>query len=173
MALAEVIGQRCWRSKPRIVEKMVVLKAVLGSLALAAAGAAGSPSYAQTQIADPAPTMEQPRRIMLQLTSGDAKIMNSVLSNAVNLQKFYGQDNVEIVIVAYGPGMEALYAKTSPVADRVGSLMQYQVSFVGCRNTMDTTHHTEAELVPGVKLAQAGVAEIVERQLKGWIYVRP
>jgi intracellular sulfur oxidation DsrE/DsrF family protein len=148
-------------------------KAATCSFALVCVLAASAPSFAQTQIASPAPSIDRPRRIMLQLSADDQKVMNSVLTNAVNLQKFYGPDRVEVVVVVFGPGMKALYKKTSPVADRVSSLMQYEVSFVGCRNTMEATRHTEKDLIPGVKLAQAGIAEIVERQLSGWTYVRP
>jgi uncharacterized protein len=145
----------------------------LGVFALAAVFIASSPVYAQSQLSEPAPTIDKPRRIMLQLTSDDPKVMNLVLNNAINLQKFYGQDHVQVAVIAFGPGMEALYKKSSPVADRVSSLTHYDVSFIGCANTMETTHHTADELVEGVKVVPAGVAEIVERQLSGWSYVRP
>jgi uncharacterized protein len=149
------------------------LRTLLGGLALAAAFGACPAAYAQSQFADPAPTIEKPRRIVLQLTSDDPKVMTSVLNNAMNIQKFYGQDRVEIAIVAFGPGMEALYKKGSPVSERVSSLLRYDITFVGCANTMESTHHTTEDLIEGVQVTPAGVAEIVERQLKGWIYVHP
>lgn len=127
----------------------------------------------ETVLADPKPGFDNPRQIMLQLTSDDPKVINNILHNAVNLQKFYGQDNVLVAVVAFGPGMEALYAKSSPVKDRVESLLQYGVEFIGCGNTMETTGHTPAELIPGVEVVTAGIAEIVERQRRGWTYVRP
>lgn len=138
-----------------------------------AAFVAVSPAFAQSRLAEPAPTPEKPRRIVLQLTSDDPKIVNSVLNNAINLQKFYGPDRVEVAVVVFGPGMEALYEKTSPVTPRVSSLIQYDVSFVGCANTMEATGHKADELIQGVKVAPSGAAEIVERQLQGWTYVRP
>jgi intracellular sulfur oxidation DsrE/DsrF family protein len=132
-----------------------------------------APGHAETKLADPPPSVDKPRRILLQLSSDDIKVMNGVLTNAANLQKFYGPDKVEIVIVAFGPGMDALYSKTSPVADRVSSLMHYDVKFFGCANTMEVTRHTADELISGVEVAGAGIAEIVERQLRGWVYIRP
>jgi intracellular sulfur oxidation DsrE/DsrF family protein len=145
----------------------------LSGLVLLAALLGPAPVRADTEISNPPPSIDSPRRIMLQLTSDNPKDINNLLYNAVNLQKFYGQDQVQIVIVAYGAGMQALYTKTSPVVDRVKSLMQYDIQFIGCGNTMETTHHTRDELIPGVEVVTAGIAEIVERQLRGWIYIRP
>jgi len=145
----------------------------LCGLVLLAALAWPAAAMADTEISNPPPGIDNPRRIMLQLTSDAPKDINNLLHNAVNLQKFYGQDQVQIVVVAYGAGMQALYAKTSPVVDRVRSLMQYDIQFIGCGNTMETTHRTRDELIPGVEVVTAGIAEIVERQLRGWVYVRP
>lgn len=131
------------------------------------------PVQAQTVLADPPPSMEEPRKIILQLSSADPKKMNDILYNAINLQKFYGMDNVQIRIIAYGRGMEALYSKESPVRERVESLLKYDVEFIGCGNTMDATQHTPDDLIPGVSWVQAGIAEIVESRLRGWIYIHP
>lgn len=147
--------------------------ALLLAVAAAPWTAAHANEFLETRLAEPAPSFDQPRRVVLQLTSDDARTMNNVLYNAVNIQKFYGMDNVEIAIVAYAGGMEALYAGSSPVQDRISSLQQYGISFIGCGNTMDATDHEPDELIEGVQWVQAGVAEIVERQLDGWVYVRP
>ncbi|MBT6093900.1 MAG: hypothetical protein HOH04_03400 [Rhodospirillaceae bacterium] len=133
----------------------------------------GGPVRAETQLADPQPGFDNPRRIMLQLTSDDPKDMNNILWNAINLQKFYGIDNVEIAIVGFGAGMKAFYEKDSPVADRIRSQLKYGIEFVGCGNTMTATNRKPSELIPGVKHVTAGIAEIVERKLSGWIYIRP
>lgn len=127
----------------------------------------------ETQLSDPQPSFDNPRKIILQLSSGDPKKMNDILYNAVNLQKFYGMDNVRIAIVAFGRGMPALYKGDSPVQDRIESLLQYDVEFIGCGNTMDATQHTPGDLIDGVDYVQAGIAEIVERTLNGWVYIHP
>ncbi|WP_162937322.1 DsrE family protein [Indioceanicola profundi] len=151
---------------------MPLLRSMTVLLLVGLMGCAGARA-AETVLADPPPSFDNPRHIMLQLTSSDPQMINNILYNAVNLQKFYGQDNVRIAIVAFGAGMEALYEKTTPVKDRITSLQQYDVEFVACGNTLETTGHTEDELIDGVTLVTAGIAEIVERQLRGWIYVRP
>jgi len=128
---------------------------------------------AETTFADPKPDFDNPRKIMLQLTSSDPKAMNNVLWNAINLQKFYGVDNVKIAIVGFGDGMKAFYKNDSPVKARIESQLKYDIEFVGCGNTMSATHRSPDDLIPGVKHVTAGIAEIVERKLRGWIYIRP
>lgn len=127
----------------------------------------------KTELAEPRPTFDAPRRIMLQLSSDDPVHMNNILHNAVNLQKFYGIDNVEIAVIAFGPGMKALYAADSPVRERVQSLLKYGIAFIGCGNTLAATNHSPSDLIDGVDYVEAGIAEIVERSLQGWIYVSP
>lgn len=144
---------------------------VFAAAVAVAVGAA--PLCAETEFADPKPDFDNPRKIMLQLTSGDARDMNNILWNAINLQKFYGMDNVRIAIIGWGDGMKAFYEKDSPVAERIKSQLKYEIEFVGCGNTMTATHRSPDELIKGVSYVTAGIAEVVERQLKGWIYVRP
>jgi len=148
------------------------MRIIVLSIFLICAGVA-APAGAETQLADPKPDFDNPRKIMLQLTSGDPKDMNNVLWNAINLQKFYGIDNVKIAIVGYGDGMKAFYKKGSPARERIESHLKYEIEFIGCGNTMTATQRSPDELIPGVKHVTAGIAEIVERQLLGWIYVRP
>ncbi len=128
---------------------------------------------ADTRLADPKPSWDNPRKIVLQLNSDEPRHANNVLYNAVNLQKFYGQDNVKVVIVAYAGGVRALLSGSSPVADRVASLQSYDVEFLACGNTLDTIGRKAADLLPGVGVVTAGIAEIVERQLQGWQTVAP
>lgn len=142
--------------------------AVLAVLLLAA-----RPVAADTQLADPKPDWDNPRKIALQLTESDAKRVNAIFHNAINLQKFYGQDNVKVAIVTYGPGVRALMRKTAPAPDRVQALQDYGVEFVACGNTLATIGAKPDDLLPGVGVATAGIAELVERQLMGWHVIVP
>lgn len=126
---------------------------------------------ADTPLAQPAPDWDNPRKVMLQLTDGEKA--NAVMYNAINLQKFYGADNVKVVVIAYAGGVKPFLKEGSPVAERVASLRQYGIDFVACGNTLDTLHKTEADLLPGVAVATSGVVEIVERSLQGWVYIAP
>jgi len=157
------------------LSRLVSMLAV--SLVLVLAGApwpaGGAVAHAgETELADPPPDFDTPRRIILQLTTDDEHKANSILWNAVNLQKFYGFDNVQIVLVAFGDGMRMLY-QDSPVRDRIESQLKFDIQFVGCGNTMEATGHTPEDLIPGVDWVQAGIAEIIERQMKGWVAIAP
>lgn len=150
----------------RLPALMVVM--VLAALALAAPTRA-----ADTELAEPLPDWDNPRRILLQLTENDPARVNGVFSNAANILDFYGMDNVEVAIVAYGAGVRALLRESAPAADRVASLGDYGVEFVACGNTLKTIGKSEDDLLPGVDMVTAGIPEIVERRLRGWHYIVP
>ena len=114
-------------------------------------------------------------RLIIQINTDDPKTQSQALSNIVNLQKHYGIDNIEIEVVAYGPGLHMVTAK-SPLQQRISSLMQSDVVFTACGNTMDTIHETTGKrpvVIDGVGNVQTGVARIIELQEEGWSYVRP
>ena len=128
---------------------------------------------AQGRYMVPAPSWNHPRRIVFQIDSGKPARMNLVLNNVNNIIKYYGQDNVKVAVVAFGPGLPTLL-KTSPVAARVESLTAYSdVSLLACRNTMRKMHKTKADLLPGIKTVPTGVASLVEHQMAGWTYIAP
>lgn len=146
-------------------------KAVLASLLLTIC--IFSARAGETIMADPPPSFDAPRQIMLTLNSDDPVKINNVLFNVVNIQKFYGFDNVEIAVILYGAGVRAVLKDETPVLDRITSLLKYEVAFVACGNTLAAMHKPESALVNGVLTVQAGIPEIVERRLRGWHYIHP
>jgi intracellular sulfur oxidation DsrE/DsrF family protein len=142
-----------------------------GALALLASLMAGAARA--TQLAQPPPSLDQPRRIVLSLSESDAERGNAVLSNLVNIQAFYGQDLVEIRLVAYGPGVRHLLREGTAVAERIASLRAYGMTFVACGATLDALGLGHGALLDGVEVVQNGLPEIVERQLAGWVHLRP
>lgn len=122
--------------------------------------------------ASPAPSIDHPRKIVLSLSESELSRVNEVIGNVGNIQRFYGADNVEIALVAYGPGLHAVL-KTSPVADRIQSLLAIGIKIVACGATMESLHVGKSALVPGVAVTANGIPYIVEQQLGGWVYVRP
>jgi len=97
------------------------------------------------------------------------------LNNAVNLQKLYGVDNIQIEIVAYGPRL-VLLTKKSGLAQRVESLAMQDITFSACGNTMKKVASKTGnmpKLLEGVGQVTAGVARIMELQQQGYAYIRP
>ena len=142
-----------------------------------------SPAYAQqagntellddTEISEPEPDWDQPRRVVLQMTTKDEGHVNNVYYNAINLKKYYGQDNVEVAIVFYGPGIRPILKESAIAAQRVKSLQDYDVQFIACNNTMTTIGKKPEDLLPGIRVVTSGIAEIVEKKIDGWHYIVP
>ncbi len=129
---------------------------------------------AETELADPKPSMENPRRFVFPISDWDRGEINHILGSANNVIKFYGVDNTEVVIVAYAQGIKALLKhRDNKIRKRVKSLMTYDVEFIACQNTMDTLKMDKKDLLEGVEVVTAGIVELIERQLRGYIYIRP
>jgi len=81
-------------------------------------------------------------------------------------------DNVDVEVVAYGPGL-AMLKSESAVAQRIASASAQGVDVIACENTMKNTKVERSQILPGVKFVDAGVVHIMKRQKEGWGYVRP
>ena len=114
-------------------------------------------------------------KLVIQVSTDDPRTQVIALNNAVNLQKIYGPDNVDIEIVAYGPGLGLLTDK-SRQADRVTSLAQQNITFSACGNTMKKVAKKTGKtpkLLTGVQSVGAGVDRIMQLQQQGYAYIRP
>jgi intracellular sulfur oxidation DsrE/DsrF family protein len=76
-------------------------------------------------------------------------------------------------IVAYYHGIRALLKSEKKIAVRVHALMQYDVKFVACGNTMETKKIKPSQLIEGSEIVTAGIVEIIERVKSGSTYIRP
>lgn len=128
---------------------------------------------AETRFADPAPSIENQRKIVFSIKSDKDEEIRHVLSSANNVLKFYGPENVQMRIVTYYHGIRALLKAEKDIAVRVDALMQYDVEFVACANTMNTKNIKEEELIDGVEIVTAGIVEMVERVQEGWVNIVP
>ena len=118
---------------------------------------------------------EGKHKVVIQVSSADEDTQKLALNNAVNVQKDLGMDNVEIEVVAYGPGLSIMTPK-SQEATRVKSLATQNIKFSACGNTIKAvTKKTgkEPTLTEGVNVVPAGVIRIMELQGQGYAYVRP
>ncbi len=114
-------------------------------------------------------------RLVIQVSTDDPRTQKIAMNNAVNLQKLYGVDEIDIEIVAYGPGLKMLIGK-SEYADRVKSLAMQDIKFSACMNTMTKMSKKLGhlpKLTDGVGTVKAGVARIMELQEQGYSYIRP
>ena len=119
-----------------------------------------------------------PHHVVIQVSQNDPAVMNMALNNAENLTKYYRDkgEQIDIELVAYGPGLHMLRSDTSPVKVRLGVLAMDNMTFSACGNTLNGQAKQEGKeisLVPEARIVPAGIARIMELQEQHWTYVRP
>ncbi len=150
----------------RTFYKLLAALASLGLLAgpLTASAAAGSDSHPFAK-----------HHYVIQVSENDPARWTLAMNNAQNLLNYYGPSEVQVVIVAYGPGLKMLF-KNSKMASRVQSEAMEGVEFDACHNTMENMAkklghmpaiNSSATVVP------AGVVRIGELEGKGFAYIKP
>jgi intracellular sulfur oxidation DsrE/DsrF family protein len=121
-------------------------------------------------------------RVSIQVDQNDPQVMNLALNNASNVIEYYRAKNedVDVDIVTYGPGLHMLRDDTSPVKDRIKRLKELafpgKIQFSACNNTKQGMEKAEGKAVPIVSdatIVPSGVVRLMELQEQGWSYVRP
>ena len=143
-----MIGKTMWR-----------MLAAVAAISLLASSAQAQPSA-------------QRSKVVIQVSDGDQAKWNLALNNARNIQADLGAANVDIEIVAYGPGIGMLKLD-SPVANRVGEANAAGVKVIACENTMNGQKLARGDMLGSIGYVNAGVVEIMQRQQQGWSYLRP
>jgi len=112
------------------------------------------------------------QKVIFQVSDADPAKWSLALNNARNVQTELGKDNVQIEIVAYGPGLGMLKAD-SKVEARLAQALDDNVGLLACENTMVNTKTTRADMYGGISYVTAGVTHLMKRQREGWAYIRP
>ena len=112
------------------------------------------------------------QKVIFQVSDADPAKWNLALNNAQNVQTELGKDNVQIEIIAYGPGLGMLKAD-SKVESRLAQALDNNVGLLACENTMVNTKTTKADMYGGISYVTAGVTHLMKRQREGWAYIRP
>jgi hypothetical protein len=111
-------------------------------------------------------------KVVIQVSTNDPANWNLALNNAQNIQKDLGKNNVDIEIVAFGPGISMLKAE-SEVANRVVEAVDSGMQVMACQNTMRSQKLNKEDMNSKVGYVPAGVVEIIQRQQQGYAYLRP
>lgn len=119
-------------------------------------------------------------KVAVHVDDNDPMRMNMALNNVKNIKKYYDSvgEEVEIEVVAYGPGLHMLREDTSPVADRISvlSLEIENLTFSACGNThsiMSEKAGSEVALLDEANMVPSGVVQLIHLQEQGYAYVRP
>lgn len=130
-------------------------------------------SYHIQAAVDDKPFAEE--RIVLQISDPDPFKQTLVLNVASNLIKHYGQDKVDVEIVAFGPGLRLLF-KDNVNTDRISGLVSSGVKFAACKNTiagMTKILGHAPELNSSAVPVSAGVVRIIELENQGYKLIKP
>lgn len=107
----------------------------------------------------------------------EAEKVPFVLRNIANhIKGVGGAENVEIILVAHGPGLKPFHGDNARenVSSLVSELQLEGVSFNACGNTMNALNYQTEDLLPDfVRRDEGGVVRIAELQSKGYFYLRP
>jgi intracellular sulfur oxidation DsrE/DsrF family protein len=124
-------------------------------------------------------------RLAIHVDDNNPGTMNLALNNAQNVTQYYtGKgEEIEIEVVAYGPGLHMLRADTSPkqVQGRLKSFSESMpnIKFMACEVTRGKMAKAEGKKpadIPLVKFAKSvpsGVVHLIGLQEKGWSYIKP
>lgn len=115
-------------------------------------------------------------KMVIQINSKDLLTQKMALNDAKNLKRVLGNDNVDVEIVVFGPGVRML-AKDAMYAERLNTLRdEYGVKFSACEGTLKLIERKQGEpldLVDGVEVVPTGALRILELQQQGYAYMRP
>lgn len=113
--------------------------------------------------------------VVYQFNKSDQDYHNAVLFSAAEMLRRYN-DNVSIVITAFGPGIHILGKKplravSAHTLEKVKSLASYGVKFHACGNTMQSLGWKQEDLHEFVEVVHVGAADLMELQEKGFSYI--
>lgn len=134
------------------------------------------PIYSAAAVEDPPlPDTFANHKVVLQISDPDPFKQTLVLNVANNLIKHYGLSELDLEIVAFGPGLR-LMLENNVNTDRINSLMSSGVRFSGCKNTLANFTKNlgkEPKLIEGVTLVPAGAARILQLNAAGYQILKP
>ncbi|MBA3592677.1 MAG: DsrE family protein [Polaromonas sp.] len=145
---------------------------MLLQVGMVGAAALSAPFLIATHAQGAGATGQKRHKIVIQVSDNDPAKWNLALNNAKNVQDDVGAANVDIAIVAYGPGIGML-KMDSPTGARVADATKANVRVVACENTMRGQKLGKDDMLPTIAYVPAGVTEIMKKQQDGWAYLRP
>ena len=104
--------------------------------------------YGESTFSDPQPTFDEPRKVAIQVYDSNLEKVNHNLSTIYNILREYPEESLKVVVITYGNGIRALkkdYDKDT--LTRIKSLMEYDVEFIVCKNTMETMKWTKDDFI--------------------------
>ena len=109
-------------------------------------------------------------KVVFQLTSNDTLVHKALIKQIRNVQT--AAPNTKIEVVCHNNGITFLQTAVSKQTGGIQELKQTGVDFVACENTMRERKIGRDELMAECRTVPAGLVEIIDKQEKGWAYVK-
>ncbi|MEO8923939.1 MAG: DsrE family protein [Caldimonas sp.] len=114
----------------------------------------------------------QKNKVVFQVSDAEPAKWNLTLNNVRNFQTELPDDESDLEVVVYGPGIAMLKGDSS-AAHRVAEALKNGVKVVACENSMRNAKLVYADMLPNIGFVPAGVVELVKKQQQGYAYIRP
>jgi len=121
---------------------------------------------------------DEPRKIIVQVSSSNPTRLKSALDETENLLDSYRKENrhLQIEIIANSSGAALLRSDVSPYVARLGMMKaKYpNLDLVVCSQTLDKlrAQGVNVQLLPQTTIAPSAAQQIKKRLREGWDYVR-
>ena len=114
-------------------------------------------------------------KFVLQISDMDPSKQTLVLNVAGNILKHYGQDQADVEIVAFGPGLRLLFQDNNN-ASRIDGLVDSGVRFFACQNTITNMSKIIGEPIKinaHASSGKGGIVRIKELVDQGYMLAKP
>lgn len=115
-------------------------------------------------------TVQDPRKIVMQLTSGDTTVHKMLMKQLNNILTVAPETKIEVV--CHGPGLNLLVEAKSIVNAKIGESKAKGVGFVACQYSMKERNVQATEINSNARIVEAGIIEIVDKQNEGYVYIK-
>lgn len=115
-------------------------------------------------------TVQEPRKIVMQLTSADTTAHKMLMKQLKNILSVAPDTKIEVV--CHGPGLNMLVSEKTIVAKQMKEAAEKGVDFAACRFSMKERNVSEEQLFEQARIVEAGIIEIVDKQNAGWAYIK-
>lgn len=132
------------------------------------------PIYA-AQSETPLPDTFAENKVVLQISDSDPFKQTLVLNVAGNLQRYYEAQNVDIEVVAFGPGVRLMFDGNTN-SSRINNLIASGVRFSACDNTINNMAKKlgyKPQIQESVGIVPAGAGRILQLNKAGWQILKP
>ncbi len=151
-----------------------MLKSLMKPIVILAGMAAAFSAMAEVAKPEVPDTFAE-RKFVLQISDRDPSKQVLTLNVVGNLLTYYQGEEVDIEVVAFGPGINFLKASNKN-AERVKIYMDAGVRFSACEKTLNSLAAKlgeKIELQDGVTVVPAGAPRIFQLQDAGWKLLKP